>query len=78
MLARGPIGGLVRILQSPDRTQDTGVVRVEVVAKYQYVSDLDCVGVSRISRLESGENGVGIFVSSRYALCRGKFSDVLY
>ena len=68
LLARGPVGGSAKIIQSPTYRpsasgQDEGVVTVEVAARYWHVSDLDFIRVSRISR-HADENGVGIFVSS--------------
>jgi hypothetical protein len=66
LLARGPVGGSVKIIQSPTYRasgMDEGVVMVEVAAIYWHVSDLDFIRVSRISR-DGDENGVGIFVSS--------------
>ena len=63
LLARGPVGGSVKIVQSPYRAESEGVVTVEVVTKYWFASDLEFIRVSKMSR-DGDENGVGIFVSS--------------
>lgn len=62
LLARGPIGGSAKILQCFDRTEDEGVVKVEVVARYSHASDLDFINVCNVTR-EGDENGIGIFAS---------------
>jgi hypothetical protein len=67
LLSRGPVGGSVEIVQSLDRTADEGAVKVEVVARYHRMSDLDLVMVCKITRSDGG-NGVGIFVSQFISL----------